>query len=75
MTRWRKKKMSGRGKRQFYLTFANARRSFHQALPCEIYPSFSSQSPRGPRSQRSLLLKLPSYQTKYRRDIASQIEW
>lgn len=31
--------------------------------------------PTGAKSQRSLLLKLPSYHTKYRQDIASQIEW
>lgn len=54
---------------------------------CKCSPLISSSSPlwnislllkpkpTGAKSQWSLLLKLPSYQTKYRQDIASQMEW
>lgn len=36
------------GGRQFLSHFCKC--AFHQALPCEIYPSYSSQSPQGPKA-------------------------
>ena len=65
----------GGDKGQFYLTFANAHPSFHQALPLWNISLPLEPKPTGAKRRGSLLLKLPFYRMKYHRDVASQIEW
>lgn len=63
-----------RKKGQFDLIFQSFTHHFIKLSSVRNIRFYSSLSPQGPTGRRNLLLKLPSYLTKYHQNISSQIE-